>query len=140
MRIQIMPLPSVMVGDDAEEPFALIVDQCESGLLAPQDSATWQRFANQIGARAAFVVPYSVEIVDRYATEVANSPADPLDERIDAQRQEIARLRAIVSRVIEIPREPEHLPDDDAGRAYKRGWQSVRALVDKALLPEEGQG
>ena len=31
MRIQILPLPSVMVGDDLEEPFALVFDQAEDG-------------------------------------------------------------------------------------------------------------
>lgn len=53
---------------------------------------------------------------------------------------EIDRLRAIVSRVVEIPREPETLPGDEMGKPYLRGWQDARALVDKALLPEEESG
>jgi hypothetical protein len=65
-------------------------------------------------------------------------PPDPRDEKIDAQRQEIARLRVIVTRVIYIPREPA---DPGRGEAYVQGWRDARALVDKALLPEdEGQG
>ncbi|MGI5274740.1 hypothetical protein ACQEUU_37285 [Nonomuraea sp. CA-218870] len=66
---------------------------------------------------------------------------DPRDEQIDAQRLEIARLRAIVTRIIYIPREPHASEQEgELGRAYLRGWQSVRALIDKALLPEEEQG
>jgi hypothetical protein len=70
------------------------------------------------------------------------SPAsDPRDEQIQAQRQEIARLRVLVTRVIEIPRLPHTSEQQgDLGRAYTRGWESVVALIDKALLPDEEQG
>jgi hypothetical protein len=75
------------------------------------------------------------------AVEAAATPSEArqMDEwriEIDRYRLEIDRLRGIVSRVVEIPREPEVLSDDEWG-AYLRGWQDVRALVDKALLPDE---
>lgn len=78
--------------------------------------------------------------------ETATAPADPRDEPITALRVDldryrlaIARTRSIIARMVELPREPEVLPDDEAGRAYLRGWQDMRALVDKALLPDKGQ-
>jgi len=73
---------------------------------------------------------------------IVRREADDARWRIDVDRYrlEIDRLRGIVSRMVEIPREPETLPDDERGEAYTRGWQDARALVDKALLPEEEQG
>ena len=72
------------------------------------------------------------------ASEAAATPAEArqVEEwqvEIDRYRLEVARLRVLVTRVIEIPREPEPQPDDEQGRAYTRGWQDVRALIDKAL-------
>lgn len=66
MRIQILPLPSVVKGDDVEEPFALVVDRFEWPI---DDSALerWQKFKDMCGARAVLVDPGTVEIVDRYA-------------------------------------------------------------------------
>ncbi|MER7331676.1 MULTISPECIES: hypothetical protein [unclassified Micromonospora] len=93
-RIQILQLPPY--GPDGEQPFALIVDQCEmafpirqltgsdpseaqpfevrsSSLVAvppvdvtegESEQDRWQRFAEQIGARGAFVTPERVDIAD----------------------------------------------------------------------------
>lgn len=70
---------------------------------------------------------------------VVRREADDARWRIDVDRYrlEIDHLRAIVSRVVEIPREPEAVTDDERGETYLRGWQDARALVDKALLPED---
>lgn len=77
------------------------------------------------------------------AAEAANPPSDPRDAqivslRLDVDRYglEVARLRAVVYQVVEIPREPDPQPDDYMGEAYTAGWQAARALVDQALLPE----
>ncbi|MEU6709975.1 hypothetical protein ABZ897_00735 [Nonomuraea sp. NPDC046802] len=72
MRIQILPLPSVMVGDDLEEPFALVMDQADEGV----HKELLGEFARQCGAKTYVVVPQTVEIVDRYA-DPAPSP-EPL--------------------------------------------------------------
>ncbi|MFD9949700.1 hypothetical protein ACFWYW_55560 [Nonomuraea sp. NPDC059023] len=71
MRIQILPLPSVQVGDDMTEPFALIVDQCEYESLqhvtpAARETlnAAWKRFAEECGARSIFVTDDTVDVVD----------------------------------------------------------------------------
>lgn len=73
MRIQILPLPSVVKGDDVEEPFALIVDQWPHDLYqrSPHertvDEEAWGSFAVNIGARGIIATQETVEIVDRYA-------------------------------------------------------------------------
>lgn len=80
MRIQILPLPSVMVGDDMDEPFALIVDQHDSA-VDEQTAEEWQRFKTNSGARALLVTPDTVEVVDRYAetpAQEATSKATPV--------------------------------------------------------------
>lgn len=66
MRVQILPLPSVVVGDNVEEPFALIVDQHDSD-MDQQTADEWQRFKDSAGARALLITPDTVEIVDRHA-------------------------------------------------------------------------
>lgn len=77
MRIQILPLPSVMVGDDMEEPFALIVDQHDAD-LDQQTADEWQRFKTSAGARALLITPDTVEVVDRYAeTPSPEAPTEP---------------------------------------------------------------
>lgn len=63
MRIQILPLPSVMVGDDMEEPFAMVFDQAEDGI----DKLLLHEFARLCGAKTLVFYPGTVEIVDRYA-------------------------------------------------------------------------
>lgn len=89
MRIQILPLPSVVVGDDVEEPFAIVVDQAPRfDELAPKDHEAWQAFAAACGARALLTVPYAVEVVDRYA-EPSPSPAE-----VDMQRRKAMEDRA----------------------------------------------
>ncbi|MFC4006613.1 hypothetical protein ACFOY2_05230 [Nonomuraea purpurea] len=67
MRIQILPLPSVMVGDDMEEPFAIVVDQCPKGIVSEWFAGQLTDFAKDCGGKAALVTPETVEIVDRYA-------------------------------------------------------------------------
>lgn len=74
MRIQILPLPSYMVGDDMEEPFALIVDGCQYDNLelVPSDVRVaaldrWKRFGEEDGARAVFVTDETIEVVSQYA-------------------------------------------------------------------------
>jgi hypothetical protein len=71
MRIQILPLPSVMVGDDIEEPFALVVDQAEDGI----HKELLGEFARQCGAKTFIDLPQTVEIVDRYAETPPQSEA-----------------------------------------------------------------
>ena len=73
MRIQILPLPSVMVGDDMEEPFALIVDQWSDGAY----DSSLQGFADMCGAKAVWVRPETVEIIDRYAE---TTPSEPMPQ------------------------------------------------------------
>lgn len=87
-----------------------------------------QRRRDARQAREAFIPP-----VGRWAPRGRGLR----DEQIEAQRQEIARLRVLVTRVIDIPREPDPQPDDDEG--FARGWAAVIALVDKALRLDEGQ-
>jgi hypothetical protein len=63
MRIQILPLPAVMVGDDLEEPFAIVFDQAEDGV----NKELLYEFARQCGSRTHLIVSQTVEIVDRDA-------------------------------------------------------------------------
>jgi DNA-binding transcriptional regulator YhcF (GntR family) len=66
MRIQVLPLPSVVVGDDVQEPFALIVDQHNSDMDETTADA-WRTFKESAGARALLITPDTVEVVGRYA-------------------------------------------------------------------------
>ena len=64
MRIQILLLPSVVVGDDVREPFGLIVDQCDTNAV---DADRWTRFSEECGACSILITPETVDVVDRYA-------------------------------------------------------------------------
>lgn len=92
MRIQILPLPSVMVGDDMDEPFALIVDQHDS-VVDEQTAEEWQRFKTNTGARALLVTPDTVEVVDRYAE---TSAQEPTPETSPALAEPQSRFESIV--------------------------------------------
>lgn len=70
MRIQILPLPSVMVGEDMDEPFALIVDQWPDGAY----DSSLQGFADMCGAKAVWVRSETVEVVDRFAETPPQEP------------------------------------------------------------------
>jgi hypothetical protein len=74
MRIQILPLPSLMVGDDMEEPFALLVDQWEG---TPAENAVMKEFGLACGARAVMTTPFTAEILDQHA-EMGPSEIDRL--------------------------------------------------------------
>lgn len=76
MRIQILPLPSNVVGEVVEEPFALVVDQYE-GASDETSLEYWSKFGAQCGARSTLVTPATVEVVDRYA-EPARVEQDPV--------------------------------------------------------------
>ncbi len=80
MRIQILPLPSVVVGDDAQEPFALVIDRAEEGV----HKELLGEFARQCGAKTFVIVPQTVEVVDRYAEPAA--PQEPVPGNMDALR------------------------------------------------------
>lgn len=76
MRIQILPLPSVVVGDDVQEPFALIVDQWPEGAY----DSSLQGFADMCGAKAVWVRSETVEVVDRYAEAPAQQGGTATDK------------------------------------------------------------
>jgi hypothetical protein len=68
MRIQILPLPAVVVGDVVDEPFAIVVDQFNNERLnIGGEMAGWDAFREACGARALHITEDTVEIVDRYA-------------------------------------------------------------------------
>lgn len=73
MRVQILPLPSVVVGDDVREPFGLIVDQCDTNAI---DADRWTRFAEECGACSILITPETVDVVDRYAEAPEAEPAE----------------------------------------------------------------
>lgn len=81
MRIQILPLPSIVVGDDVQEPFALIIDQWPGDLNPPSSAETelteeaFNTFAGACGAKAVLFVKDTVEIVDRYAESASDEVA-----------------------------------------------------------------
>lgn len=77
MRIQVLPLPSTVVGEVVEEPFALIIDQWSEGVSADYDDQ-WKGFAADCGARAVLATPQTVEVVDRYAGPAAVEEIDRL--------------------------------------------------------------
>lgn len=80
MRVQILLLPSVVVGDSLEEPFALIVDQHTA---ASDDLTPWEQFKTDCGARAVLVTPETVEVVDRYADPTPEADhTDPGDAQL----------------------------------------------------------
>lgn len=74
MRIQILPLPSNVVGEVVEEPFALVVDQVEEA-TDETHLEYWSKFGAQCGARSTLVTPATVEVVDRYLPDPV--PAEP---------------------------------------------------------------
>jgi hypothetical protein len=71
MRIQILELPAVVVGESVTTPFALIFDECPA---VDQDSRPaiadltqrMANLANATGAAGFFATAQSVEIVDRF--------------------------------------------------------------------------
>ncbi|GHE33436.1 hypothetical protein GCM10017673_40480 [Streptosporangium violaceochromogenes] len=80
MRVQILLLPSVVVGDSLEEPFALIVDQHTA---ASDDVTPWEQFKADCGARAVLVTSETVEVVDRYADPTPEADhTDPGDAQL----------------------------------------------------------
>jgi hypothetical protein len=108
MRLQILPLPSVVVGDDVQEPFALIVDQWPDGAY----DSFLQGFADACGAKAVWVVPETVEVVDRYA-ELSPSAAVEIDRLT-------AYLLKHFSEVADGVRQLEQTPVDLAIRLLNR--------------------
>ncbi|WP_326642928.1 hypothetical protein OG884_05910 [Streptosporangium sp. NBC_01755] len=76
MRIQILPLPHVVVGEVVEQPFALVVDQYDAP-TTEEEFDLWQHFKQECGARAVLVTPETVEVVDRYAEPADVQPATP---------------------------------------------------------------
>jgi hypothetical protein len=93
VRIQILPLPSIVRGDDMEEPFALVFDQIEDD--APK--LLLYEFARQCGAKTHVMVPQTVEIVDPYA-ETPLPPEPPMVQmeppQIRGDIPELARIFA----------------------------------------------
>lgn len=89
MRIQILPLPSVVVGEHTQEPFALIVDEWPGNLNPPSSVETelsegaFNTFARACGAKAVLFVKDTVEIVDRYAESASDAVAVREFERLD---------------------------------------------------------
>ncbi|KAB8186894.1 hypothetical protein FH608_046235 [Nonomuraea phyllanthi] len=90
MRIQILPLPAVMVGDDLEEPFALVVDQCrydDPNLMSPHVADVmarrWREFAQECGARSVIITDETVEVVDGYAEAPAVEPSRTHEVRLN---------------------------------------------------------
>lgn len=75
MRIQIMPLPHVVLGEAVTQPFALIIDQAP--IPSVVDAATaeivrlhldgWDGFRERCGASAHLITAETVEVVGRYA-------------------------------------------------------------------------
>ncbi|GIH91960.1 hypothetical protein ACFFMN_33870 [Planobispora siamensis] len=78
MRIQVLNLPSVVVGEDVQEPFALIVDQAGTAAEVDHNLARLTTFATQIGAQGLFVTQETVEIVDPYADGRAEADDTPV--------------------------------------------------------------
>ncbi|MEU4410730.1 hypothetical protein AB0F88_40020 [Streptosporangium sp. NPDC023963] len=93
MRIQILPLPSVVVGDDVQEPFALVVDQWRSPLSPDEFMAGWHKFRDECGAKAVFVTEDTAEVVDRYAEPAEAGFAD----------REVARLEDFLTSQFPLP-------------------------------------
>ena len=61
MRIQILTLPPAMVGDDMEEPFALVFDQIDEDV----NKELLHEFARQCGAKTHIMLPQTAEVVDQ---------------------------------------------------------------------------
>lgn len=66
MRIQILELPTVVVGDDVTTPFALIFDRCPMQALTGEPLGA-REFAVSMGAAGYFCTPETVEIVDQFS-------------------------------------------------------------------------
>lgn len=77
MRIQILELPALVVGEDVTTPFALIFDQCPKseptetyqGVAIREDLGAVRdvaAFADSVGASGYFCTAETVELVDRF--------------------------------------------------------------------------
>ncbi|MDH2424773.1 hypothetical protein [Sphaerisporangium sp. TRM90804] len=97
MRIQILPLPSNVVGELVEEPFALIVDECDE--LGEGGVTAWSRFKDECGARAIVFTAETVEVVDRYAPEPKTEPP-PVQIMHDGSDVCAAQMAAILSQPV----------------------------------------
>ena len=61
MRIQILPLPPVVVGDLSKTPFAVVVDECDQDAVS--DLASLGMAVQEIGAEGVLVFARSVQVV-----------------------------------------------------------------------------
>lgn len=86
MRIQILPLPLISLGEHTEEPFVFVVDQVEG---VPDENAVeqWQRFGREAGARTVLVTDETVEIVDRYAVPALAEPRKTIADILPKLRE-----------------------------------------------------
>ncbi len=92
MRIQILPLPSAVLGEVTAQPFALVVDQYD-GPTTEEEFDRWNHFKQGCGAEAVLVTPGTVEVVDR-TTEPA-APQEPVPGNAEALR-DLCRLAEYV--------------------------------------------
>lgn len=60
---------------------------------------------------------------------------DAQAEEIERLRADNARMRVLLTRILDIPRRPAPSEQEGAlGRAYTRGWESVIQALDMALF------
>ncbi len=153
MRIQVLPLPSQMVGEVVEEPFSLIVDQLGVGLTEVQ-CRQWSRFTESCGARAVAFHPDTVEVVDRYAepaSEPVMRPADPVvpprefdaEERLAAFETALRVLEGVsqVRALQEVEKAGGLAPQAASGyqRGYYNGLEMALAVLEDRV-PEFREG
>ncbi|MEV7013288.1 hypothetical protein [Streptosporangium sp. NPDC051022] len=119
-----------VVMPEPEEP------RLESGVLTPEQ---WMQAWNEADAarqlKLAGIVISNAECVSRCFLLDHDAQA----EEIERLRADNARMKVLLTRILDIPRRPAPSEQEGAlGCAYTRGWESVIAAIDTALLTEVG--
>ncbi|MEU6725487.1 hypothetical protein ABZ917_17410 [Nonomuraea wenchangensis] len=115
----------------------------ESSEPVPEDAwpltpAQWIRRWNDVSAGRRLAWAESIAMISEQASKCFLMDHPRLREEAERLRADNARMRAILTRILDIPRKPATSEQEgQLGRAYARGWQSVIDAIDTALLTGE---
>lgn len=107
----------------------------DAGDLTP---AQWIRRWNDVSAERRLAWAEAINMISAQASECFRMHPHGLTEEAKRLRADNARMRLLLTRILDIPRKPAASEQEgQLGRAYTRGWQSVIDAIDTALFAGE---